>query len=106
MLTSTLGKWLTILLPASIDDEIQKGVTKFITKAFTLKLAMMEETAVYRCHWAHCGEGFDQESMEVESSEGGPVFLCTSPGLRRISEEAGAPINSVKAGVILKRLGK
>ena len=101
-LTLTLEKWLTVLLPASLESEIQKGAAKFITKAFTLKLAMMEETAVYRCQWAHCGERFDKESMEVESGERGPVFFCTSPGLRRISEDAGGNINSVKAGVILK----
>jgi hypothetical protein len=103
-LTVTLEKWLAVLLPASHESEIQKAVAKFTTKALALKLAMMEETAVYRCHWAYSGERFDKETMEAESGERGPVYLCTSPGLWRISEETGGNINSVKAGVILKRL--
>ena len=103
-LITTLEKLFDILLPDSLESEIQKGVAKFINKAITLKLAMMEETAVYRCHWVCSGEKFDRNSTEAEGESKGLVFLCTSPGLLRLSDEGAGIIYAVKAGAVLKWL--
>lgn len=92
------------LLPVSHESEIQKGVAKFVNKAITLKFAMMEETAVYRCHWVDCGTQFDRNSSEAEGEERGLVLFCTSPGLMRLSDGGAGTICAVKAGVVLKRL--
>jgi len=103
-LIANLEKLFRILLPASPESEIQKGASKFVNKAITLKFATMEETAVYRCLWVDCGTQFDRNSSEAEGEERGPVFLCTSPGLMRLSDEGAGIIYAVKAGVVLKSL--
>ena len=98
---------LSLLLPNASPDIINKAVSKFITKALALKVAMTKEQAVYHGYCAYGGEEFDPESMHIVSEETGPVFLCTFPGLARTikkseKENGKATIWAIKASVVLQ----
>jgi hypothetical protein len=76
------------LLPRTSDSDIRDFVTTIITKALTLKNAMTEEQAVYRCFLVNGGDVFKETIMQVavgeEPAEADNVLMCMFPGLRRL----------------------
>jgi len=94
---------IRFLLPNTPDEVIQKGSLKIIRKAISLKNAMSE--ARHHCFWAPCGIQFDGELAEaLEDEESGEIYLCTFPGLAKMSENHGCKTveTLVKARVVLE----
>jgi len=101
---TNLAHVLRQLLPKSSEDDLQKAVTKFVTKAIALKTALTEEQAMYRCYWATGGDRFDPESVEISDGEKGPVCLCTFPGLARMIQRnmGKSVVYTFKASAVLR----
>lgn len=94
-----------LLFPKASDEDIQKSIAKFASKAIALKIAMTKAPG-YHCYWVNCGKQFDTKTMEIADEEFGSVYLCTFPGLARTinlkKQDDGKEISSeVKAIVVL-----
>ena len=93
------------LLPKATEADIQKGATKFVTKAVSLKRDLTEEPASYRFYWVKYGETVEPESLEAYGKAGGPVLFCTFPGLARMTkgDDFGRSLTTLtKASAIFK----
>ena len=101
----TLVHLLQLLLPTTPPETIHNFVTKVVDKSISLRTAMTEEQAVYRCYFSDHGERYDDNWMEVASGENpvGKVTMCTFPGLRRFTLKNGKKefVTVVKATVKL-----
>jgi hypothetical protein len=99
-----LVKILLILFPKASETDIIKEVSKFVTKGVKLKNSMSEERMVFHCYWVHGGEQYDEEYVEIEGEETGPISICTFPGLERIvkREESDSIVWAVKASALLE----
>ena len=82
-----LAQILSALLTTT-EDDIASNITRFVSKAVSLKIAMTKEVTIYRCYWIACGERFRSASMEAGDSGTGNVCLCTFPGLERTIKES------------------
>ena len=82
-----LAQILSALLTTTVDD-IASNITKFVSKAVSLKIAMTKEVTIYRCYWVGCGQRFNSALMEAADSGTGNVCLCTFPGLERTFKES------------------
>jgi hypothetical protein len=82
-----LAQILSALLTTT-EDDIASNITKLVSKAVSLKIAMTKEVTIYRCYWVGCGERFNSASMEAGDSGTGNVCLCTFPGLDRTFKES------------------
>lgn len=97
---------LSRLLPRSNPEDIEAAVSKWIDKAVTLRNAMTEEQAIYRCFIPDTGDQFSDEVMEgAEENPAGQVLLCTFPGLDRLILKDGEKVSVavVKASVELQQ---
>jgi len=95
-----------LVFPKASDQDIQKAVSKFTSKAIALKIEMTK-VAAYHCFWVNGGKQFNSENMEIADDEFGPVYFCTFPGLARtikVKEQKNAEQVSkeVKATVVLR----
>ena len=101
---SKLACVLRNVLRKASENDIQKGATKFVTKAVTLKKALTEEQAVYRCYWVNCGQHFEPESAESYDGERGLVYFCMFPGLAKIikGDVGRSMVYTFKASIVLK----
>jgi len=93
------------LLPKAAEADIQKGVTKFVTKAVGLKSDLTEEQATYRFYWVKYGDRPESGELEVYGDGGGPVLFCTFPGFARMVKDEGfgkSFITLSKASAIFK----
>jgi hypothetical protein len=97
-----LVKILIILFPKASENDIIRGVSKFVAKGSKLKNSMTEEQAVYRCYWVHGGEQYDEECVDIEGEETGPISICTFPGLERMikTENFDSVARAVKASAL------
>jgi len=105
--TAKLAYILLILFPKATEQDITKGVSKFVLKAIKLKHAMAEEQAVYHCYWVFGGERLDENAVEIEGFEGqetGAISVCTFPGLSRTvkNDDGESVANAVKASALLE----
>lgn len=75
------------LLPTSQVDRIRGFVEKIIDKAISLRNAMTQEQAIYRCYFPHTGDSFNEITAQVANGEKntGNVLICTFPGLYRFT---------------------
>lgn len=94
-----------LVFPKASDEDIQKSIAKFASKAIALKIAMTKVPG-YHCYWVNCGKQFDTKTMEIVDEEFGSVYLCTFPGLARTvnpnKQEDGKEVSrEVKATVVL-----
>ena len=87
----TLVFFLRLLLFDTPGDRILKFSEKVLDKSISLKTAMTEEQAIYRCYFKDGGDDFDSDWMEVASGEipRGVVSMCTFPGMRRFTTRNG-----------------
>ena len=95
-----------LVFPKASDEDIQKTVSKFTSKAIVLKIAMIK-VAGYHCYWVNGGKQFDTKTMEIADEEFGSVYLCTFPGLARTikakeQEDGKQVLREVKATVVLR----
>jgi len=100
---SRLSPVIRLLLPKTSDEVIQKGLLKITRKAIALKNAVSE--ARHHCFWAPCGSQFEGESNDASEAEDcGEIYLCTFPGLAKMSEKDGCKtvVTLVKARVVLE----
>ena len=96
---------LRLFLPKTSERDLQKGITKIAKKAMALKQNMLEEQALYDCYWIRGGQNFDGEKMDLVGPEGGgPLALCTFPGMARIVLEQNTRriVHVVKASVLME----
>lgn len=91
---------LCILVP-NAQDKVQSLVVKSVDKATSLRIAMTEEQAIYRCYFCNNGDLFDKDWMNdpTEETANGRISMCTFPGLRRfiVKNETREFIAVVKA---------
>ena len=87
------------ILPKTKNKDVNNPVIKFVESALTLKNAMTEEQAVYRCFMPHNGESVDEASFQMSDEErvSGAVLLCTFPGLSLINKDNLKKLMVVKA---------
>lgn len=78
---------MQLLLPNTPGEKIQNVAAKTIDKSISLRRAMTEEQAIYRCYLCDNGEEFDSDWMEVATGEApmGKIAMCTFLGLRRFT---------------------
>lgn len=104
----TLVLVLRVLLPTTPAETIQNFATKVVDKSISLRKAMTEEQAVYRCYFFDNGERFDDDWMEIATGEKpvGKVTMCTFPGLRRFTLNKGQKefVAVVKATIKLEAM--
>ena len=81
-----LAQILSALL-GTTEDDIASNISKFVSKAVNLKIAMTKEVTIYRCYWVGCGERFNRALMEAGDCGTGNVCVCTFPGLERAFKE-------------------
>ena len=97
----TLVILLQQLLPNIGVEKIRGFATKLMDKSVSLRAAMTEEQAIYRCYFVDSGQEFKNDWMEIASGEtpGKMVTMCTFPGLRRLTTKNGGKefITVVKA---------
>ena len=105
-INSSLVQLLQTLIPHVSDSDIIRAVVKFVNKSLTIKKAMTEEQAFYRCYWVNGGDAFDLEIADAVGEEIGSVCMCTFPGLERIIKKDGvrSVILVVKACVVLQKI--
>ena len=100
------GTTLRVLLPATPDEKLLAFAEKVFDKAISLKNAMTQEQAIYRCFMADSGETFVEGWQKVAEGErvGGMVLMCTHPTLCRVNLQNRALdyVSVVKASVKLE----
>jgi hypothetical protein len=103
-LKKRLVKILRVLLPRAAESDITKAVSRFLNKAIKLKHEMAEEQALYHCYWVNGGDRYDEELVEIEGEEQGPISICTFPGLGRTVKNTDGDFiaRPVKARAILQ----
>lgn len=116
--TDTYRQWtvqnllivLQKLLPETPVNRIEEFVEKVVDKAITLKDAMTEEQAVYRCFFVAYGTNFDESIIQIAHGEetNGKVLMCTFPGLGRliIQDQKKMFITVVKACAKLEAVSR
>jgi hypothetical protein len=99
------GTTLRPLVPATPDEKLLAFAEKVFDKAISLKNAMTQEQAIYRCFMAVSGQTFQEAWQKVAEGErvGGMVLMCTHPTLCRVNlQDGGGYMSIVKASVKLE----
>jgi hypothetical protein len=77
------------LLPNTPNEKLQAFAVKVMDKSISLKTAMTEEQAIYRCDFFDNGEDFQDAWMEIDRNDNpnNTVLMCTFPCLRRFTTD-------------------
>jgi hypothetical protein len=80
---------LQILLPGTPAQRIQAFGVRVIDKSISLKTAMTEEQAIYRCDFFDSGDDFQAAWMEIDPSDNpaSKISMCSFPCLRRFTTD-------------------
>jgi hypothetical protein len=70
-------------------ERIQVFAVKVMDKSISLKTAMTEEQAIYRCNFFDSGDDFEDAWMEIDRNDNpnNTVSMCTFPCLRRFTTD-------------------
>lgn len=86
VLISNISYILRVLFPISSPEKVRAFATKVADKSISLRNAMTEEQAVYRCRFVNNEDSFDRSIAKAINDEKsmGTVMICLFPGLCRL----------------------
>lgn len=86
-----LANLLQILLPAASKDLLESFAYRVLEAAVDIKMAAMEEKALYQAFWIKHSQKYDDQRMRTlaERLPQGDVLLCIFPGLERCDAQHG-----------------
>ena len=76
---------LQILLPGTPAERIQAFGVRVIDKSISLKTAMTEEQAIYRCDFFDSGDNFQAAEIDPSDNPASKISTCSFPCLRRFT---------------------